>query len=74
MTPFISYLDMKTKYSIEMIDLRHQPDQITTKKIQIFLEFHGADPDNDRFFLVLIRRREIELISEGNKLNEVKVI
>ena len=32
MTPFISYTDMKTKYPIEVIDLRHQPDQITPKK------------------------------------------
>ena len=29
LTPFISYPDMKTKYSIEIIDLRHQPDHIT---------------------------------------------
>ena len=32
MSPFISYPDMKTKYPIEVIDLRHQPDHITPKK------------------------------------------
>ena len=32
LNPFILYPDMKTKYSIEIIDLRHQPDQITPKK------------------------------------------
>ena len=63
MSPFISYPDMKTKYPIEIIDLRHQSDHITPKKIQLFPE-HGADPDS----------REIELISDGNKLNEIKVI
>ena len=35
---------------------------------------YDADPENARFYLILIRRREIELISDGNKLIEVKVI
>ena len=73
MSPFISYPDMKTKYPIEIIDLRRQSDHKTPKKIQLFLEY-GADPENARFFLILIRRREIELISDGNKLIEIKVI
>ena len=73
LSPFISYPDMKTKYPIEIIDLRHQSDHITPKKIQLFLEY-GADPDNAIFFLILIRRREIELISDGNKLIEIKII
>ena len=71
--PFISYPYMETKYPIGIIDLRHQPDHITPRKIQLFQEY-GADPDNARLFLNLIRRREIELISDGNKLIEVKVI
>ena len=73
LNPLISYLDMKTKYPIEIIDLRHQSDHITPKKIQLFHEY-GTDPDNARLFLILIRRREIELISDGNKLNEVRII
>ena len=73
LSPFISYPDMKTEYPIEIIDLRHQADHITPKKIQLFLEY-GADPENARFFLILIRRREIELISDGNKLIEIKII
>ena len=73
MSRFISYPDMKTKYPIEIIDLRHQSDHITPKKIQLFLEY-GADPENARFFLILIRLREIELVSDGNKLIEVKVL
>ena len=71
--PFISYPDMKTKYPIEVIDLRYQSDHITPKKIQIFLEY-GTDPENARFFLILTRRREIELLSDGNKLIEIKII
>ena len=73
MSPFLSYPDMKTKYPIEIIDLRHQADHITPKKIQLFLEY-GADPETARFFLILIRRREIELISDGSKLIEIKFI
>ena len=73
MSPFISYPDMKTKYPIEIIDLRHQTDHISPKKIQLFQEY-SADPDNAKFYLILIRRREIELISDGNKLIEIKII
>ena len=64
---------MKTKYPIEIFDLRHQTDHKTPKKIQLFLEY-GTDPDNARMFLILIRRREIEIISDWNKIIEVKVI
>ena len=73
MSPFISSPDMKTEYPIETIDLRHQADHITHQKIQLFLEY-GTDPENARFFLILIRRREIELISDVNRLIEIKVI
>ena len=73
LSPFISYPDMKTKYPIEILDLRHQADHIALKKIQLFLEY-GEDPENARFFLILIRRRKIELISDGNKLFEIKII
>ena len=67
LNPLISYFDMKTKYPIEIIDLGDQPDYITPKKIQLFHEY-GTDPNNARLFVILIRRREIELISDGNKL------
>ena len=73
LNPLISYPDMKTKYPIEINDLRHRSDHITPKKIQLFQEY-GTDPNNARLFLILIRRREIQLISDGNKLIEVKVI
>ena len=64
---------METKYPIQKIDLRHQADHITSKKIQLFQEY-SANPDKARLFLILIRRREVELISDGNKLVEVRVI
>ena len=73
LNPPILYPDMKTKYPVGIIDLRHQPHRITPKKTQPFHE-DSTDPDNARLFLVLIRRRQTELISDGNKLIEVKVI
>ena len=51
--------------------MRHQPDHITPNKIQL-LQNYGTDPDNARLFLLLITRKENELISDGNKLLEVK--
>ena len=73
MSPFISYPDMETKYPIEIIDSRHQSDHITPKKFQLFLDY-ADDPENARFFLILIGQREIELIGDSKKLIEVKVI
>ena len=64
LNPLISYTEMKTKYPIEVIDLRHQLDHKALKKIHLCQE-NGADPDNARLFLLIIRRREIELISDG---------
>ena len=64
---------MKTKYPIEIIDSSHQPDHLTPKKLQLFQEY-GTGPDNGRLFLILIRRRETELTSDGNKLIQVEVI
>ena len=45
---------------------------MTPKKVQLIQEY-GTDPDNARLFIIIIRR-EIELISDGNELLEVKVI
>ena len=64
---------MKNKYPIQVIDLRFQVDQITAKKIQLFEEFRN-NPYNARLFVIIIRRREIEIISDRNKLIEVKII
>ena len=73
LNPFISYPDMETKYSIGKIDLRHQPDHIKPIRIQFFQEY-VTDLDIVILFLILIRRREIELINDGNKSIEAKVI
>ena len=45
----------------------------TPKKLQLFQEY-GTNLYNSRLFLLLVRRRGIELISDGNILIEVKVL
>ena len=73
MNPFISYPDMKNKFPIQVIDLRFQVAYITPKKIQLFEEYN-VDTYSAKLYIILIRRREIQMISDGNKLIEVKVI
>ena len=71
--PYFTYPDMKYLYPIQINDLRHQVDHITPKKKQLFEEFL-EDPANERLFIILIRHRQIEMISDGNKIIQVKVI
>ena len=69
----MSYPVLKKFYPIQIHDLRHQVDQLTPKKIQLFEEF-SKDHANERLFLILVRHRQVEMISDGNKINEIKVI
>ena len=72
LNPYISYTDMKNFYPIQVNDLRFQVDHITPQKIQLLEEF-SEDPDNEGLFIMLIRPRQIEMISDANKNIEVKV-
>ena len=75
MNPFINYIAMKNKYRIQVIDLRHQIHHITPQKIQLFEEFN-TDPAKvkARLFVILIRHRQIEMFSDGDKSIEITVI
>ena len=64
---------MKTKYPFQSIDLRFQVDHINPNKIQLFEENRGAT-NNARLFMILLRHREIKMISDGKKITEVTVI
>ena len=64
---------MKNFYPIHVVDLRFRVDFITPKKKQIFEDF-SEDPDNERCFVILITHRQTEMISDCNKILEVKVI
>ena len=64
---------MKNFYPFQITDLRHQIDHITPKKIYLYEELDD-DPANERLFLTLVRHRQVEMISDGNKNVEVEVI
>ena len=66
---------MKNKYPLQVIDLRHQVDYVSPKKIQLFEEFNTDSANvKARIFNTLIRQRQNELISDGNKIIEIKVV
>ena len=71
--PFINYTDTKNIYPIQVIDLRFQVDHNNPKKIQLHQEYRGATA-NARLFMILIRHREIKMISDGNEITEVNFI
>ena len=64
---FIRYTDMKNKYPIQVIDLRCHVDYINARKIQFFEEFRGAT-NSARLFMILVRHRNMKMISDGKKL------
>ena len=71
--PLISYLDMKTFYPIQIIDLRFQIDYVTPKKIKLFEEYENA-PGNTNLYIILIKHREINMVSDGNKITGIELI
>ena len=72
---FISYLylDMKTFYHIQVIDLRFEIDYVTPKKIRLFEEYKIA-PENTNSYVILIKHREIYKVFDGNKLTGIELI
>ena len=71
--PFISYLDMKAFYPIQVIDLRFQIDYVTPKKVGLFEEFENT-PENTNLYVILIKHREINMVSDGIKLTGIELI
>ena len=72
LSPFINYPVMNYFYLIQVIDLGFHVDRITPEKIQFFQEYR-ADPANGRICEILIRHKEIEIVSDGNKVTENKI-
>ena len=73
LNPFISYLDMKTFYPIQVIDLRFQIDYVSPKKIRLFEEYEET-PENTNLYVILIKHREINMVSDGNKITGIELI
>ena len=72
-TRFLSYLDMKTFYPIQIIDLRFQIDYVTPQKIGLFEKNENA-PENTNLYVILINHREIIMVSDGNKITGIEFI
>ena len=70
--PFISYLDMKSFYSHQVIDLSFQIDYITPKKTKLF-EKNENTPENIILYVILIKHKEIKMVSDGNKITAIEV-
>ena len=71
--PIISYDKMKDYYPIRIIDLQFQVDPISPKKIILFEEY-DPNPTNTVLYIILIKHREIKMISDGNKIISVEVV
>ena len=57
---------MKTYYPIRIIDLGFQLDYVTPKKDTPFEEY-DEDPAHTNLFGIIIKHRDIKMVSDGNK-------
>ena len=73
LSPIISYDNMKNYYPIQIINLRFQVDHISPKKVRLFEEY-DPNPVNANLYVILIKHREIKMISDGNKIISVEVV
>ena len=73
LSPNITYDKMKTCYSVLIIGLPFQVDHILPKKNRFFREYDGI-PGNTILYVILIKHREIKMISDGTKIISVEVI
>ena len=75
LNPYIFHPGMKNKYPIQVIHLRFQVDHISPKKLQLFEEVR-PELDNviARIYVILFRPRQVEKISNGNKIIEIEFI
>ena len=73
LSPIISYEKMKKYYPIQIIDPRFQVDHISPKKIRLFEEYDD-NLTNTILDDILIKHREIKMISDGNKIISVEVV
>ena len=64
---------MKKIHPTKVIDLRFQVDHVNSKKVPLLGKYRGA-AKNARLVMIIIRQREIKVISDGNKITENTVI
>ena len=64
---------MKSFYPNQVIDLRFQIDYVTPKKIRLFEEYEET-PENTNIYVILIKHREINMVSDGNEITGIELI
>ena len=64
---------MKYFYPIQIIELRFQVDHISPKKIRLF-EKYDDNPVNTNLYVLLIKHREIKMISDCNKIICIEIV
>ena len=68
---------MKNFYPFQVTDLIFPANFINRKKIQLFQEY-GSNPNNAhrnaRLYAILIKHRELKMISDGNRISQIKVL
>ena len=64
---------MENFYSSNVFVSRHQVDFVSPKKIQLFEEYRN-DTASARIFVIFIRHRHFEMISNGDIVTEIKFI
>ena len=72
LSPLKAYTDLKNFYPIQLLELRFQVDNLNPKKIQLFEEYKGAIK-NAKYFVIILRHRDFEMLLEGKKSTEYKV-
>ena len=64
---------MKTFYPIQVIDLKFEIEYITPKKIRLFEEYENS-PENTNLYVILIKHKEIRMVSNRNKITGSELI
>ena len=63
---------MKT-YPIKVIDLRFQLDYVNPKKLMLFEEY-DEDPFDTILYVIIMKHREMKMVSEWNQISGVELI
>ena len=67
LSPFITYPDTNKSYPIHDIDFIFLVDHTTPKNLHLVEEHSGAT-SKAKLFMIIIRRKEIKLASDGSKI------
>ena len=64
---------MKTYYPIQLFDLRFQIHYVKPNKARLFAEYESA-PEHTNLYVLLMKHKEIEKVSDGNKKTGIELI